>query len=113
MYAYKVFRQDKGSQDLQPFWVNNEFEPYDPKYIITRANGCGPFTCFDTLGHAKKLQMDWEDRPTVIHKVRVRVSKATKCWITKAKNPYFRTRHGFSWDGTIYIDQFEILERVE
>lgn len=111
MIAYKVFRKINGN--LFPFWVSSEFQHYPIGFTHTRAVGCGPFTCFNTIGNAVELCNNWKGIPTVIYRVRIKKSKDRSGWINNATNLWWRRKNSFEWGGTIYADEFEILERVK
>ncbi|KKK82206.1 hypothetical protein LCGC14_2805680 [marine sediment metagenome] len=105
--AYKLFEKHKGKLYSWYPWHGMKFEAYDPKYIITRADDCGPFACFDTVKNALRLggpqKHDWD----VLYQVRIKESKDKYLWIGDCKR-----RSDFP-RGTILADEFEILEQVK
>lgn len=106
MIAYKLF--ELHDKKLYPWYpsIKAIFHYYDPKYIITRAEGCGPFTCFETAEEAKLFAQDsgyWD----VVHRVRIKKSKDICIWTNKeAKKTVLPL-------GTILADEFEILEQIK
>ena len=105
MIAYKLFEEHQGK--LYPWYpkIKSMFQYYNPKYIITRAEGCGPFACFKTASQALSFSSPgyWD----VLYKVQIKRSKDKRLWIDDDKRELALPH------GTILADEFEILERVE
>ena len=113
MIAYKAFKIAKAK--LYPFWVSSDFEHY-PKYLIhLRSDECGPFACFKKVEQAKCFTGWHDDIKSVIYKINIKKSKERGLWIGGSGSYYNRRGHKFipDWDGTIYADEFEILERIK
>lgn len=115
MIAYKVFNFKESK--LYPVFMRKliarDFAAYNPEYITLRANNCGPFACFSSLGAAKDFAAAMNYRPfinkVVIHKVEISKSIDTSLWVDS------RNMIGVHElpNGTILADEFEILECVK
>jgi len=106
MIAYKVFYSNR--EKLYPVAVSFDFEPYDPEFIITRADGCGPFAAFVNLEQAKRFKNYWKISQKIF-KVNIKKSKNKSLWI----DGWMRTDSHIFPEGTILADEFEILEEVK
>lgn len=112
MIAYKVFYEIDGK--LCPFFVAGRIHYYDPKFIIQRADGCGPFACIDTL---ENLDHFYENYISVTkrypaYRVKIKKSKARKLWIDNDIMLGLWNNQELP-AGTVLADTFEILERVK
>ncbi len=107
MIAYKFFYVQSNGE-LQCGVMQNYIEPYDPKVITTRAEGCGPFAAFRNLHSAYFFQRSFAWSTATLFKVKIKESKEKCLWIDNDFYPFKALP-----PGTILADEFEILKEVK
>jgi len=113
MKAYKLFRKLPNNK-LGPISTWNELV-YDPKYIVTPADGCGPFTAFKSIDHlclfynliAPTLS-NKEQSNIVAYEVDIRKSKKTVLYFTEYGSKTSWTI-GQCPPGTVICSEFQIV----
>ena len=108
MIAYKIFSRLPNGK-LGPITIDNL--EYDPKYIMTRPDGYGPFACFKNLKSVKDFggYGSWE----CLYKIKVKSSKETKLWYPHNIYGEIQVPLYLTPKGTILADEFEILEEIK
>lgn len=109
MIAYKVFTEKNNK--LYSAVCFEHFNSYSKTLINTRPDNCGPFACFLDARQASRFLNDYlwagkAHRTHAIYSVKIKQSKATRLWLDNGEINLFPP------PGTVYADEFQILERV-
>ena len=107
MITYKMFHPIK--RRLYAWNNHRMWKSYYKTFINVRADGYGPFACFKSLDDLKAFASGYEElTTTVVYKVRIKRSKDSYLWdgeqlLMGREIPR----------GTIFADEFEILEQIK
>lgn len=101
---YKGFRKHKGK--LYPCFAEG-FEPYPIGFVITKPDKCGPFVASRTLNAFNHFSL-WD----VIYRVEGKISKCKRLFGGVNGQIKELKEIDVQWE-PVFLDEFEILERVK